>query len=160
MRRDKMPNYNQSTRAVLRDVGFGMRVDREAADLPASTQTPYFHVYGGRCLVTMLVGEVTTVIQTQACNLSWESDPTTGTTNAMCAVLNISALEAGTLLSITGTVGDAMIAGSSGAVKGQLAPIVVAVGDLELKTSATNTGATKWSVFYVPLDDGAYIAAV
>ena len=146
--------------AALANAVYGIRVDRASATLPATTQTEYFHVYNGRCLVTMLVGEVTTVVQAQACNTSWESNPTTGTTNAMCAVLDITGCEAGTLFSITGTVGDAMIKGSSGAVKGQLAPVVVAVGGLELKTSATNTGATKWSLFYLPLDDGAYIAAV
>lgn len=155
-----MAVYNTTTAAALTGTILGTRVDRASATLPATTQTPYFHVYGGRCAVTMLLGEVTTVVQTQACNASWESDPETGTTNAMCAVLDITACEAGTLFSITGTVGDAMIKGSSGAVKGQLAPVVVAVGDLEFKTSATNTGATKWSLWYIPLDDGAYIAAV
>jgi hypothetical protein len=155
-----MPNYNKSNRDALMATHCGMRVDRTAASLPQTTQTAYFHVYVGRCLVVRLLGEVTTVVQDQACNLSWEANPTTGTTNAMCAVLNIQAAEAGSLLSITGTVGDAMIKGSSGAVKMQLAPVAVAVGDLELKTSASNTGATKWSLWYVPLDDGAYIAAV
>ena len=149
-----------TTAAALNAANLGTRVDRASATLPATTQTPYFHVYGGRCMVTMLLGEVTTVVQTQACNASWEANPTTGTTNAMCAVLNITAHEAGALLSITGTVGDALIAGQSGAVKGQLAPVIVAIGDLEFKTSATNTGATKWSLWYLPLDDGAYIAAV
>ena len=149
-----------TTAAALNAANLGTRVDRASATLPATTQTPYFHVYGGRCMVTMLLGEVTTVVQTQACNASWEANPTTGTTNAMCAVLNITAHEAGALLSITGTVGDAMILGKSGAVKGQLAPVIVAIGDLEFKTSATNTGATKWSLWYLPLDDGAYIAAV
>ena len=155
-----MAVYTQPAREALAQVIYGLRVDRAAASLPQTTQTEYFHVYNGRCLVTMLLGEVTTVIQAQACNLSWESNPTTGTTNAMCAVLDIQSKEQGTLLSITGTVGDAMIAGSSGAVKGQLAPVVVAVGGLELKTSASDTGATKWSLWYIPLDDGAYIAAV
>lgn len=155
-----MAVYNTTTAAALTGTILGTRVDRAAATLPATTQTPYFHVYGGRCAVTMLLGEVTTVVQAQACNASWESDPETGTTNAMCAVVEMNAAEAGTLMSITGTVGDAMILGKSGAVKGQLAPVVVAVGDLEFKTSATNTGATKWSLWYIPLDDGAYIAAV
>lgn len=149
-----------ATNAALMQVNWGTKVDRAAATLPATTQTPYFHVYGGRCFVTMLLGEVTTVVQAQACNASWESNPTTGTTNAMTAVVDINAAEAGTLISITGTVGDAMILGKSGAVKGTLAPIVVAVGDLEFKTSATNSGATKWSLWYIPLDDGAYILAV
>lgn len=155
-----MAVYNTTTAAALTGTILGTRVDRAAATLPASTQTPYFHVYGGRCSVTLLLGEVTTLVQTQACNASWESNPTTGTTNAMCAVVDITAAEVGTLISFTGTVGDAMILGKSGAVKGQLAPVIVAIGDLEFKTSATNTGATKWSLWYVPLDDGAYIAAV
>jgi hypothetical protein len=155
-----MAIFTPPAREALTNVIYGIRVDRATATPPATTSTEYFHVYNGRCLVTMLVGEVTTAIQAQACNLSWESNPTTGTTNAMCAVLDIQSKEQGTLLSITGTVGDAMIAGSSGAVKGQLAPVIVAVGGLELKTSATNTGSIKWSLWYIPLDDGAYIAAV
>ena len=146
--------------AALANAVYGIRVDRSAATLPATTSTEYFHVYNGRVIMTMLVGEVTTVIQAQACNTSWEHNPTTGTTNAICAVLDVTGKEAGTLFSITGTAGDAMIAGSSGGVKGQLAPVVLAVGGLELKTAATNTGATKWSLFYIPLDDGAYVAAV
>lgn len=149
-----------TTAAALNAANLGTRVDRASATLPATTQTPYFHVYGGRCMVTLMLGEVTTIVQAQACNASWESNPTTGTTNAMCAVIEMNAAEAGTLMSITGTVGDAMILGKSGAVKGQLAPVIVAIGDLEFKTSATNTGATKWSLWYLPLDDGAYIAAV
>lgn len=146
--------------AALAQVNWGTKVDRAAATLPATTSTEYFHVYGGRCFVTMLLGEVTTVVQAQACNLSWESNPTTGTTNAMCGVVDMNAAEAGTLISITGTVGDAAILGKSGAVKAQLAPVAVAIGGLELKTSATNSGATKWSLWYIPIDDGAYIAAV
>lgn len=149
-----------TTAAALNAANLGTRVDRASATLPATTQTAYFHVYGGRCMVTLMLGEVTTIVQAQACNASWESNPTTGTTNAMCAVIDMNAAEAGTLMSITGTVGDAMILGKSGAVKGQLAPVIVAIGDLEFKTSATNTGATKWSLWYLPLDDGAYIAAV
>ena len=86
--------------AALAQTGFGVRVDRATQTLPATTSTEYFHVYNGRCLVTMLVGEVTTVVQAQACNLSWESNPTTGTTNAMCAVVDINAKEAGTLLAM------------------------------------------------------------
>jgi len=153
-----MAVYNNPGAAVSGILG--TRVDRASATLPATTQTEYFHVYGGRCAVTFLLGEVTTAVQAQADNISWESNPTTGTTNAMCAVVDLTGAEAGTLISITGTVGDAAILGKSGAVKGQLAPVVVAIGGLEFKTSATNSGATKWSLWYIPLDDGAYIQAV
>lgn len=155
-----MAVYNTTTAAALTGVVLGTRVDRAAATLPATTQTPYFSVYGGRCLVTLLLGEVTTVVQAQACAASWEADPTTGTTNALCATFDMNAAEAGTLLTVIGPVATAMTAGKSGAVQGPSSPVVVAVGDLELKTAATNTGATKWSLWYVPLDDGAYIQAV
>jgi hypothetical protein len=36
--------------------------------------------------------------------------------------------------------------------------IVVPIGAIKLNTAATNTGAFKWSLFYVPLDDGASVA--
>jgi len=152
-----MAVYNDTTLATLT---LETRIERAAATLPQTTQTPYFSVYGGRCLVTLLLGEVTTIVQAQACAASWEADPTVGTTNAMCATFDVNGAEAGTLLTVIGPVATAMTAGKSGAVQGPSSPIVVAVGDLEFKTAANNTGATKWSLWYVPLDDGAYILAV
>ena len=68
-----------TTAAALNAANLGTRVDRASATLPATTQTAYFHVYGGRCMVTLMLGEVTTIVQAQACNASWESNPTTGT---------------------------------------------------------------------------------
>ena len=50
-----------TTAAALNAANLGTRVDRASATLPATTQTAYFHVYGGRCMVTLMLGEVTTI---------------------------------------------------------------------------------------------------
>lgn len=134
-------------------------VSRTAATLPATTQTPYFTVTG-RVLLINIVGEVTTDVQAQACNLDLWSNPTVGADVALCAVVEINGDVVGTMYGITGTVSDAMISPTSGAFSGQALPLVVSAGTIDLKTSATNTGATKWTIQYVPLDSGSTITAL
>ena len=134
-----------------------VKLSRTAANLPATTQTAYFTVAGGKVLVLGIYGEVTTVIQTQACNLKIVSNPTVGADVDMCAVLNITAHAVGTFYNITGTVADALVATTSGAAKSQAIPMIVAAGTIDLSTSATNTGATKWTIHYIALDPGATI---
>ncbi len=143
----------------LRKLLKGQKVERPTAGLPATAQEALFNVIGGRVAITQIIGEVTTVIQTQACNTSLVANPTTGTDVALCAVLNITADEVGTLYGITGTNADAMLGINAGSVPGQLRDVIVAEGTIDLLTAATNTGEVAWTVFYVPIDDGAYITA-
>lgn len=138
-------------------IKLGQRVDRATANI--LTGTDLFTVAGGRVLVTQIVGEVTTIMETKTINFKLASDPTVGTTNDMCANLDLTAAEQGTLLTISGTAADALRAGKSGSVVGQNSPIVVAVGAIEATVGATHTGSIKWSLWYVPLDDGAYVEA-
>jgi len=133
-------------------------VSRTTATLPATTQTPYFTVTG-RVLVTQIVGEVTTEVQAQACNMDLWSNPTVGADVALCAVVDINGDAVGTLYAITGTVTDAMISATSGAFTAQASALVVTAGTIDLKTSATNTGATKWTLHYIPLDSGSTVVA-
>lgn len=134
----------------------GFAVEREAATLPATTATPYFTVLGGRVLAFFL-GEVTTVVQTQTCNAKLIHNPDVGTDLDICAVLNITADEVGTLYTISGTPADALIgAGQAGRLGGG---IVLKPGTVDFSTSATNTGATKWTCYYIPLDPGASVVA-
>jgi len=147
--------FNQSQREAMTGFVVGRRVDKAAATLPASTNQTLFTVTTGRVLLLGIVGEVTTVVQTQACNAKLTSAPTTGTAVDLCAVLNISADEAGCLYGITGLFSDALVGANAGAAPIQDNPIVIPIGVIRLNTSATNTGATKWTAYYVPLDDGA-----
>lgn len=140
-------------------VGLGFRVDKAAATLPASATQDLFVVSGGLVAITGIVGEVTTIIQTQACNTKLISTPTVGTAVDLCAVLDISADEVGCLYGITGTFATALVGANAGAAVLPALPIVVPEGVIGLNTAATNTGATKWTLWYVPLDEGAAVVS-
>lgn len=143
----------------LRMIGLGTKVDRATAALPQTTTGNLFTVTGGRILLTSIVGEVTTVIQTQANNTKLVSTPTTGTAVDICAVLDISADEVGCLYGITGVFSDAMVGSNAGATTVQQRATVIPVGNIKLSCAASNTGSVKWSMTYIPLDDGASVAA-
>jgi len=135
----------------------GIKLDRATAALPASTYGALFTISGGRVILTSIVGEVTTVIQTQACNLKVTSTPTTGTAVDIATNLDIgtSPDEVGCLYGIGAYVG-ALVGTNAGATTLPTSGgIVLPIGTLGITTSATNTGSIKWSVTYIPLDDEA-----
>lgn len=129
---------------------------RAAATLPATAATPYFTVTG-KVRILDIIGEVTTVVQTQTCNAKLIANPTVGADVDMCAVLDITAAAVGSLFSITGTLANAMVKTVSACGVAQAAPLIVTAGTIDFSTSATNTGATKWIVRYEPIDPGAMV---
>lgn len=148
-----------ATALGLRLALLGLKVDRTSATLPASTTTTYFTISVGRVLLLALVGEVTTVVQAQATTFKLTSTPTTGTAVDVCATVDLNGKEAGTLLGITGLPSDAMVATNAGLTTGFKQQLILPIGNLRATTVATSTGATKWSLFYVPIDDGATVVA-
>jgi len=139
-------------------VNWGRTVERATAALPASTVGNLFTITGGRILLTAIVGEVTTVIQTQLNNTKVVFDPTvTGSNVDLCAVLDITGDAVGTLYSITGTAATAMQSGL--AVVSMTTPWVLQAGAIALSCSATNTGSVKWKIWYTELDSGVVVAA-
>jgi hypothetical protein len=150
------------SRRRIAEAGFvGFRASKAAATLPASTTQNIFTISTGRCIVMLLLGEVTTAVQAQTCNLKVTSVPTTGTAVDVAANLDINGFEAGALLPVEGD-GTALIGAAAGAGFAKALihiPWVVPIGTLRIATSATNTGATKWDIWYFPLDDGASIAS-
>ncbi len=136
----------------------GERVDRAADNI--TTGEELFLVKGGRVIVNLILGEVTTVIESKAVTFRLSANPTVGTiTHLTGATGDLNAAEQGTLLTVTGTITDDIQKGSSGSIKAQLASLVVAVGAIEATVGDTHTGAIKWSLWYTPLDDGAYVEA-
>lgn len=138
--------------------GLGYRLDRATEALPATTDGALFTITGGRILLTSLVGEVTTVIQTQANNTKIKFNPTaTGADQDLCAVLDITADAVGEIYTITGIVANAM---RSDLLIGQgmTNPLILSEGDIEIDCAATNTGEVQWSMWYLPLDRGATVA--
>jgi hypothetical protein len=74
-------------------------------------------------------------------------------------VKDITALEAGGLLVVNGVAATALTQANAGAIIAETVPVVVAAGAIHLDCAASNTGSVKWSIWYVPFDDGAYITA-
>lgn len=136
----------------------GIKVDKASFTLPASTTATLFTISGGRILLTSIVGEVTTIVQAQANATKLISTPTTGTAVDLCATLDITGDEVGCLYGITGTLATAMVGANAGATTGMATPLILPIGTIKLSCAATNTGATKWSMTYVPIDDAASVA--
>ena len=144
-----------------------IKVSRGALALPQTTTEQLFRVYGGRVLVWMLLGEVTTVIEGTDPVLKVSVSSLTdagalqGTAYDIASTLNISSDEVGTLFAVEGD-GTAIISGNqvSGSIEAFGMGFVMKQGQIYITTGASKTGAIKWDLWYQPLDAGAYVAAV
>jgi len=133
-------------------------VNKATATLPESTQGALFTVTG-RIKLISIIGEVTTVIETQANNTKLIANPTVGADVDLCAALDITAGAVGTNYNITGTLANALVATVSGAGVYQASPLIIMAGTIDLDCAATNTGSIKWTVNYEPIDEGARVIA-
>jgi DNA-binding beta-propeller fold protein YncE len=151
--------FTAQNRDVFTTINKGFTAAKSAAVLPATGNQTIFTVSGGRCLVGLLLGQVTTLCDATATNLKVTSVPTTGSAVDVAANLAVANFEAGAILVVEGD-GSALIGTSAGAGFAPaltLVPWVVPIGILRITTSATNLGATKWDIWYLPLDSGASI---
>jgi hypothetical protein len=156
-----MPALTQSQIDNLQMFSLGRRVSKAAATLPATTTQNIFTISGGMVWVVALIGVVTTIIQNQACNLKVTSVPTTGTAVDIAANLAVANFEAGAILVVEGD-GTALIGTSAGAGFApalNALPFLLPIGTVRIETSATNTGATRWEMAFVPFDDGATVVS-
>jgi hypothetical protein len=153
--------YTNQHRDVFTTIKFGFRVSKATATPPATTTQNLFTIATGRIMVTALIGEVTTIIQAQACTLKLTSVPTTGSAVDFASTLDINGFEAGAILIAEGD-GTALIGTSTGAGFApalNALPFVLPIGTVRCATSATNTGSIKWDLWYFPLDEGASVAS-
>lgn len=154
-----MPNFEPSTREMVASINKGIRVDRGATAIAGISTKSLFTVKGGNCIILGLIGEVTTIVQAQANNTKYISTPTSGTAQDLCAVVDNTGHEVGGFLTITGVFATAAVKGNAGAGVMMSNPVIVAPGTIGLNTAADNTGAYKFSIWYIPAEDGAYIEA-
>ena len=123
----------------------------------ATTADKNLFTVTGLVEIISIIGKVGTVFQTQANNTLLKINPTDGADVDLCAALDTSADAAKSFMTVTGTLGDAMINTASGAVPSQASSIVVNAGVIELETAANNTGTCKWMLRYKPLEAGARV---
>lgn len=143
-----------------------IQVSRVTASLPQSTTDILFRVFGGRVLVHLIVGEVTTIIQAQATTVKLTGKKLDGTPAAvgtavdLCATADGNAKEVGSLFIPLGS-GAAAIWSNAGSGLGTLGriPFIQPQGEIYMTTGASSTGAMKWDLWFQPLDAGAYVTA-
>ena len=142
---------------TVRQSTYGTTVQRAASNLAQSGNLTLFTVTGGRVLLTTIVGEVTTAIQAQADAVKLQSVSTTGSiTTDLCATVDVNGAAVGNLFGMTGTAATAAVLGSA---VPQLNEVIMQPGVIRMNAAASNTGQMKWTVTYIPLDDGAVLTA-
>ena len=144
-----------------------IQVSRPALALPQSAANQLFRVYGGRVLVHLLIGEVTTVIEgtdpvstIRTTRLS-DASALVGTVYVVASTLDMSSDAVGPIYTIEGdgtAIVSPQLAGSG--VGSLVGPWIMPQGQISHRTTASKTGAIKWDIFYQPLDPGAFVQAV
>ena len=139
---------------AVRKIALGLKVDNAIAAVDNGAND-IFEVVGGRVMMVDFIGEVTTGIQADAT----VSRLRIGTVN-LSDTLDITGDTVGTLYGITGTVGDNMY-DTAGYRIAQAGALILDEGTVNFhNASAARTGAIAFSLIYIPIDDGAYVAAV
>ena len=140
---------------AIRNNIYGIRVDRAAGNLAQTGNLTLFNVTG-RVILTGLVGEVTTVVQSQADAIKLQTVSTTGTiTTDLCATVDVNAAAVGNLFGFT-TAGTAAVIGSS---VPQPNETIIQTGVIRMNAAASNSGQMKFTLTYIPLDDGSSVTA-
>jgi hypothetical protein len=136
-------------------IRLGFRVDRATAVLPATTSTTYFTVTGGR-VAAYFLGEVTVVFDGTVNSLNLTHTPTGGTVGDICAAAVVTSKEVGCMFGMSGLPTDALTMTTSSSLFRNA--VILKPGATKLKSTATDaTGSTKWTCWYVPLDEGAAV---
>lgn len=140
---------------------WGTRVDKAAGTLPQTATATLFTVAGGRVLVTSIVGQVTVALGAVVTTVKLTSTPTTGTAVDLTTAVAVTSAEAGALLTLPATALGALnvAATNSGAIAAPLNyGLIIPPGVISWTTSANDTGQVKWSLTYIPFDDGAVVS--
>lgn len=149
----------------LRALLLGVRVERATDTLPQSTDEAIFTVSGGRVIITSLVGEVTTAIAAGTTpDLKIKYNPTAaGSDFDLCTAVSIASDAVGQMYYIAGSVaspGALLVGGAVGQANPVFtAPLMLSEGDIEIDMDESVTGSVAWTLTYIPLDDGASVAA-
>lgn len=169
-----MANYNPSTIARIGDLVNGIQVDTSTVAAASyfktgNTQTELFNVYG-RVRIHSLFGEVTVVLSDHACVVYYNftsTDPVIAVQPISSASATLAKLAVGERISwVGGAVGTAVVLTATPGISDiNPAPQIVGTaggtGSIGMLTAAASlaSGNVKFSCFYTPMSDGAYVTA-
>jgi len=142
----------------LRMQKLGHRLLRPTATLPQTAATAIFNIVGGNVLMTLIIGRITTLLGAVG-NMSLEETPTVGTTEVIAAATAVGTYAQDDLIGITGVPAGTMVPQATGGMPGMTTQgVILRVGTLDLRLSASSTGSIEWTVFYIPLEVGSYMS--
>lgn len=141
--------------------GLGYRVTK--ASTIASDPDDLF-VATGKSLVTLMIGECTSVIATIS---SMSINSSTGS-QVIAASTDVTTSVVGTLWIVTGDPDDGLNGSASGANRGaDIAtgttgfhrPFLINDDNIYMNLNTTGTGLVQWDLWYIPMESGAYITS-
>ena len=158
----------QLIEAIFLNGGTGRQVRRAAAADPQNVWLTLFTITGGAVLITGLYG-IRTVIQAGgASNMQFRHSIATTVLNVATAITGNAV---STLYTITGNVLDNLVIGAAGVpIQGgmhgsqagasiQQFGMVMFTGNIQVTmTAAAGTGSTRYTLAYIPIDNGASVA--
>jgi hypothetical protein len=142
---------------AYRDLVLGRKVDSAATAL-TNGSVDVFNVVGGRVDVTLVVGKIT-VAAGAASLVTMGNNPTlAGATSVDFAVAaDIDSSLVGDAVMFESTAGQLTTTAGPG-ISSPIYNLIATTGTIYAKGSAAE-GTVLWTLFYVPIDAGAYITA-
>ena len=150
---------------ALRELVLGIRVNKAGV---LTADDDLFTVVG-QVLITLLMGQVTTVMDGGASTVKLNEKTSS---IDLCAATTITSDAAGEIYMLGGDAGAVVNGADAPTLKvGQLAgtpltPIIFGLGNgvlgsltIESTQTGADTGEILWSLFYIPMEDGAYVEA-
>lgn len=125
-----------------------------------------FTIVGGPIEVIALVGEVTTAVSNDPCDMKLIMDPTAGADTDMCLVLDIDNFVINTWIHLDGTIGNAAVESVPATALplgvGMDIPLILPPGtiDMNLANSDPTTGAITWYIRFKPLKAGVTVVGL
>ena len=135
----------------------------KALTTTANGSTTIFN-YTGLIRIKSIVGVITTIMENKAQNMKLSIVPDSLGAYDICANKDIDTFGVGTLLSMTGTAANAMVATTvigaiaPGQANGVIASCITS-GIIKVVAGAANTGAITWYINWEPLSANATLTA-
>jgi hypothetical protein len=156
-------NLSENTAQRIADMVVGCRVDRAAAVFNGAGQD-IFSVEGGNIELRGFYGEIMVAIDgASTAAISFDVDEAAALDTALgSATGNLNTYIAGRMFTLPVAAGALTVSGTCGAAPINVVPnYILPPGDIVLTTTAATTlGTVRWSLWYVPVDPGAYVVAV
>ena len=137
------------------------RTFRTAQDLFDGTTTSIFTITGLVEITSLVIHTTVGALDATTDNVKITANPTTGSSVDICANLDVASDEQGTIYSITGTLSDALVGTTAGAVAGMAKGVVVNTGTLDLTSSGdsndSNSALQSVSLLWTPITEGATV---